>query len=357
MTTMSSMRSDRRGVRSLPPTEWPVADRRAWAAACRPGPRFAKGGAASHLAPITRADLARRYGYYLDFLDRTSVLDRDAQAAGLVTPACIALFIAELQKRVSSVTVSGTIYKVRRAAECIEPGHDFGWLAEIGKDLAMLERPKDKFDRVVLTERLAEAGLSLIHEANSQINGPLLRRAILARNGLMIALLAFCPIRQRNFAALEIGRCFVEINGTWWIVLDDTKSGRLDHRPIPTFLTGVIESYLERYRPVLLRHSARGKNCPTRFTTLPVMALWVGYLGAPLSYAAVERVVTETTRTTLACQLARICSEPLARQAQRSTHRSHRILPARCCSTPTQESRRHTTTARVHCPSPGILLA
>ena len=33
------------------------------------------------------------------------------------------------------------------------------------------------------------------------------------RNGLMIALLAYCPIRLKNFAALEIGRSFVNVDG------------------------------------------------------------------------------------------------------------------------------------------------
>ena len=76
----------------------------------------------------------------------------------------------------------------------------------IEKDLALLERPKDDFDRIVLTERLVEAGLTLILEAEADTNGPWLRRALLVRNGLMVALLALCPIRLKNFAALEMGR-------------------------------------------------------------------------------------------------------------------------------------------------------
>ena len=95
----------------------------------------------------TQEDLANRYGLFLDFLDRTGRLDPGADAGVQVTPEAIAPFIAELQARVSSVTVSRTIYKVRRAAECIAPHLDFAWLAEIGKDLALLERPKEDFAR------------------------------------------------------------------------------------------------------------------------------------------------------------------------------------------------------------------
>jgi integrase len=293
-----------RSVRSLPLKDWPEADRLGWEAACRPGHRLIRGGTASHLAPVTQADLANRYGLYLDFLDRSGRLDLTAEAAALVTPEAIAAFVAELQDRVSSVTVSRTIYKVRRAAECIAPSCNFVWLAEIGKDLVLLERPKDGFDRAVLPERLVEAGLTLIGEAEADIYGLPLGRALLVRNGLMVALLELCPIRLRNFAALEMRSTFVRIEGAWWIVLSDTKSRRPDHRPVPSFLDGFIERYLDVYRPILLgystSHEARSERCKRSIRAAePTSALWISRLGGPLSYGAVERVITETTRMTL----------------------------------------------------------
>jgi hypothetical protein len=142
------------------------------------------GGAASSLAPVTQADLANRFGLYLDFLDRLGQLDLTAEAGALVAPDPIAAFIAELQDRVSSVTVSRTIYKVRRAAECIAPDRNFAWLAEIGKDLALLEQPKDKFDRVVLTERLVEVSLVSFWKVDSDAEARPLPRALAARNAL-----------------------------------------------------------------------------------------------------------------------------------------------------------------------------
>jgi integrase len=296
-------------VRSLPLNDWPGADRLGWTAVCKPGQRLCRGGSASHLARVTQEDLARRYGYFLDFLDRFGRLDRAAEAAAQLTPEAIAAFIAELQARVSSVTVARTTYKVRRAAECIAPNRDFAWLAEIEKDLALLERPKSDFDRIVLTERLVEAGLTLLHEAEADTNGPWLSRALLVRNGLMVALLAFCPIRLKNFAALEIGRSFLRLEGGWWIVLDDTKSRRPDHRPVPSFLTDHIESYLEIYRPVLLRQATprndatdlRHGAAPSTIVppNEPACALWLGRRGNPLCYSQVKRAITETTRMTL----------------------------------------------------------
>ena len=64
---LSSVKLTERAVRSLPIEQWPAADRLAWIAACRPAERLKPGGAASHLKPISRDDLARRYGYFTGF--------------------------------------------------------------------------------------------------------------------------------------------------------------------------------------------------------------------------------------------------------------------------------------------------
>jgi integrase len=113
----------------------------------------------------------------------------------------------------------------------LAPAVDFGWLAEIEKDLALVMEPRSKLDRLVFTPRLMEAGLALMAEAQGFANSDL-TRARGMRNGLMIALLALCPIRIKNFAALQIGRTFKETNGGWWIALPGirTKSHRPDER-------------------------------------------------------------------------------------------------------------------------------
>ena len=163
------------------------------------------------------------------------------------------------------MTVYGSIHKLRRAAQFIAPGRDFTWLADIERDLALVMRPRSKFDRMVMAEVLVEAGLTLIHEAESSPNLTDLARACQVRNGLMVALLALCPIRRKNFAALEIGRSFVQIHGKWWIVLSaaETKENRPDERPIDELLTPVIDRYLSQHRPVLAR------------TDNPPSALWL----------------------------------------------------------------------------------
>jgi site-specific recombinase XerD len=135
------------------------------------------------------------------------------------------------------------------------PAQAFTWLSEIAKDLALEMRPRSKFDRLVLTEVLVKAGLRLIHEAEHAQNLTKLARACRVRNGLMVALLALSPIRRKNFAALEIGRSFMKIRGTWWILLSasDTKEKRSDERAVDKLLTNIVDRYLDQHRLVLAR--------------------------------------------------------------------------------------------------------
>jgi integrase len=277
-------------VRSLPIALWPEADRKAWLAACQPSQRLKRGGAGSHMKPITLNDLARRYGYFLDCMNRRALLDPNKAAGGHVTPENVDAYLAELRVRVGSVTVQGSIFKLRRACELIEPTRNLSWLADIEKDLALVMRPRSKSNRWVLTEVLVEAGLALITEAENSRKMSKLGRARQIRNGLMVTMLAMHPIRLKNFAALEIGRSLVEIKGSWWIVLSasETKESRPDERRIDDPLQPALDRYLKKYRPLLA-----GSNTPP-------LALWLSSNdGAPMSYSGVERVITETTRTTV----------------------------------------------------------
>ena len=212
----------------------------------------------------------------------------NAPAGAHVTPENVEVYVAELKSRVSSVTVYGSIQKLRRFVQLIAPGSDLGWLIEIERQLYSERRPRPKWGRVVTADVLVDAGRTLMAEAEIA-KRPEFTRARMFRNGLMVALLAYCPIRLKNFAALEIGRSFVNVDGTWWIVLTaaETKEKREDERPVPEDLTASIERYLEIYRPILAGGKA-GTN-----------ALWFAINGKPMSYASMGELIAETTGMTI----------------------------------------------------------
>jgi len=278
-------------IRSLPLELWPESDRNAWISASRPSQRLKGGGAGSHLKSITLNDLRRRYGYFLDCLNRRGLLDPTKAAGAHVVPENVDAYLKELVARVGSVTVQGSIYKLRRACELIDPARDQSWLADIEKDLALAMRPRSKANRWVLTEVLVEASLTLIAEAENSRKMSQLAQARQVRNGLMVAMLAMHPIRLKNFADLEIGRNFVEIKGSWWIVLSasETKEGRPDERRIDDLLQSALDRYLRKYRPVL-----------AGAVQSSLTALWLSSNdGSPMTYDGVARAVTETTRSTV----------------------------------------------------------
>jgi site-specific recombinase XerD len=137
--------------------------------------------------------------------------------------------------------------------ELIVPGIDVGWLVDIERDVAFEVRPKNKADRLVLSDRLLEAGLTLIKEAES-FSRTRFQRAHGVRNGLMVALLVLHPLRIKNFASLRIGTTFIQIDGRWWLSIKvrETKSHRLDERQVPAFMTDIINRYINDDRPILI---------------------------------------------------------------------------------------------------------
>src|SRR5438132_9185239 len=101
--------SEKARIRSLPIEFWPEADRRAWMSACQPSQRLKRGGSGSHMKPITLNDLARRYGYFLDCMNRRGLLDLNGAAGAHVTSEYVETYFAELNSRVGSVTVQGSV--------------------------------------------------------------------------------------------------------------------------------------------------------------------------------------------------------------------------------------------------------
>ena len=295
------------GPRSLTVGEWPLADQAAWRKALAPAVRLSRGGTGSHFAEASRKDIEMRYGAYLAFLQRHGKYDPGSSAEGLIIETQVRSYIAELQARVRGTTVYNCVHKLRRMAELLAPRLEIFWLVEIERDLKLLMEPQSKFGRVMFSHRLVEAGLSLIEEGRRLPNS--LRRARITRNGLMIAILAVCPIRLRNFAKLEIGKSFQCIEDAWWIILPatNTKSGRRDERRIPTFLTPYIKEYLREARSTLLASQSN--------------ALWISLTtGGPLTAKNLGTLISKITNAVIGVDV----SPHLFRTAAASTAASRR---------------------------------
>ena len=273
-------------VRSVPPRDWPTADHKVWTQACVPAQRLRPGGGAAHMKPSTRTSLVRAHGYLLDFCQRNGLFDQNAEAGAHVTPEIIDAFIQELYVRVRSVTRASYIGKIRRIAQILAPGRDFVWLRELEADLRYAARPRPKSHRIVSSERLLTLGLQLIRRGETSNHLTDLGRARLVRDGVIIALLALCPIRLRNLAELGLGRQLRRIGETWWLILagDETKTGHPDERPVPEIVGEAIEQWLTHWRSVF--HPSDD-------------AFWPSIKGGALAYTYLGHIITETTRREL----------------------------------------------------------
>jgi integrase len=104
--------------------------------------------------------------------------------------------------------------------------------------------------------------------------------AIRYRDGLMIALAAFIPIRRKNLAALEIGLHLVREGDGWSVVVSgkETKTGKSLDYPVPELLEPYLATYLTVVRPQM-------RPQPT------CAALWLNSRGGALAYAAIGDII------------------------------------------------------------------
>jgi integrase len=248
----------------------------------------------------------------LQFLHEVKELDLEASAGSQVTPNRIERYIERVRLGWSSVTLAQSIYKLCRMAGIVSPATDFTWLADIAKDLALVAYPKDRFDRIVTTERLIEAGLTLVKEAQIATRRRPLWRAGQMRDGVMIAMLAYHPIRLKNLSQLELGKSFLREDDRWLIVLGrkETKAKRPDTRAVEDLLQRAIALYLTWARPRLMRgpdDPTIGTDATDRSSTADSCfsgPLWIGQYGEQLSYSSIDKRIRETTLATLGVALS-----------------------------------------------------
>jgi len=240
-------------LKSLPIGDWPKPDREAWDAACRPAVRLRRGGSASQLAARTRDDLQKRYGYFLTFLKESRRFDAATSCESLLTPENVDALVHRMRNEWSATTLFMTIQKLKQIARHLAPSTNFKWLSDIAGDLRAEDGPV-KNPPVVDASELLIAGLAFVEEYMKPERPMDMRSALNIRNGLMVAMLASCPIRAKNLTGLTLGRSLHLSNSCWWIDLQgsETKNGRPDTRMIPEFLAPALESYLREARPVLL---------------------------------------------------------------------------------------------------------
>jgi integrase len=236
---------------------------------------------------------------------------RDRDTAILTRPAAGRISLAtrnhDMKGHLSSVTVAYSIGKLHRVASLLAPpASKWQWLKRLSIRLARQMKPADKRHRVVESDQLYEFGLRLMAEAEAALAEPRrsrnrpARRAPAAvlppsfemacrhRDGLMIALLAACPVRRRNLTELETQQTLIRGPGGWSIEIPgaSVKNGRPIAMPIPDALAPHLERHLAVFRPVF--GGETGSDC-----------LWMSRRGQPLSASSIYHAIVTRTKAGL----------------------------------------------------------
>ncbi len=282
------MRSCRRHSLGFPFERWPTRDRVAWSAAIRDGDLFEESGQAAQWRPATKACVQRHYGYWLRFLVDSGLLDEAVAPADRVDRERVVRYVESHRAFCTDTTVAGYLNGLRLALCAIAPERDWSWVARAVRRLRRRRsNPAKKRARMRPVREIWDLGVALMTKAETEVaEGPEVR-AILYRDGLLIALLAARPkLRMKNLCEIEIGQHLVHSGEVYWLVFgpDETKTRAPIEEPVPTELVSWLDTYLEKHRLALLQGGTTNR-------------LWVSRLGTPLRpFSIYDRIVKRTNR-------------------------------------------------------------
>ena len=217
-------------------------------------------------------------------------LDPAASPAARVTRQRVAAYVEDLLKFNGTKTIMGRLNELSRMCRALDPGHPLHWLPRMSTSLRARHVPvRLKAPRLVGADELFQLGLRLMKQAAEARTTR--RQALQYRNGLIISLLAACPLRRRNLAMLRIGDNLIPNQGEWWIDIPGsaTKTGVPLVFPLPANLTIFIDEYITRYRPILLQMCGRWHRAAGD-------AFWISEDGSPMSYHSFYAPIARATR-------------------------------------------------------------
>jgi len=246
--------------RCMQVSEWPALDRALREKALAAGDIIDGGEgflAAYRGATVTFLD--QGYGRWLQWLFERGELDPLEPPAGRITPERAVAFVKDLLRVNGTKTVIGRLAGIYYMARAQDPGHNLQFLRQhIARIRARHVPVRNKYAKIVDIAALYQLGLNLMRTAPGHAD--MRRTRVQFRDGLLISVLAACPLRTGNALMLTIGKSFVEECGRWWIRFPGsaTKTGARFEMCLPEELSPYIAEYLTVYRPMLLK--CRGKR-------------------------------------------------------------------------------------------------
>jgi integrase/recombinase XerD len=274
----------------LPLEMWPEADQTLWARARSDEEFLDDGGLGRNWAHSTATKYIRDYGRWLAWLRRIEPEVLNAEPLSRLTRERIRSYVKYLQStNLAQYSVSCLLRGIGSVAWAFSETDHYYWIVRFSERLAYRAIPvRNKRQIVRPTYDLVCLGQKLMTHASSQ---PVrYSSAVEFRNGLIVALLAYRPIRRGNISIIVLDRHLAKVDGGYHLQFGEheTKQRKPLDVPVPDNLTVPLEVYLNTYRPVLMARPP--------FAGTAGDALWVANDGGPLSHWGLYAAVCNVTR-------------------------------------------------------------
>jgi integrase len=245
--------------------------------------------AGAHLSKASQHTYLFAWRRFLGFLAIHEPTALEIAPSERLTIERVRLFVARLGETNIPRSVAGQVGALYHAARVMMPEREWTWLRAVKARLYAAAAAHAPTGPVITSVQLLDLGQQLMDEAKPATDAPISKHdAVTYRDGLMIAFLAFIPIRRKNLATLEIDRHLVRGSDSWFVIIpgEETKTGTPIEFPVPELLKAYLTTYLDIVRPRLLPHPA-------------CSALWINSRGVALAYAAISDIVTEHSTSRL----------------------------------------------------------
>lgn len=274
----------------LAAADWPAPIRTRWLVAIAEGDHLLDGGHASHWSPKTRRTAERALGQFVRFAIETGWIRDGDLVPDCMGEAALRAYLKCLQSRVGLVTMQTLLRQLSSAMRALYPEFDRTLLKSLLARLNFRTPPPQKEVQLLPSPgALVELGMALMDHWRDRNAHDLRINAADYRNGLMIALLALCPIRLANLAQMRIGK-HVDVAGRPVRVSFDASETKAK-RPIsfdwPAELDGRLRYYLEEVRPILVSNER------------VLDAMWPSLFNRPMNESGIYTAITKATKTRL----------------------------------------------------------
>ncbi len=180
---------------------WPDADKALWQKAMDADDPFAMGSAA-RLSAASRKRYFMGWRRFLGFLAIVEPEALEISPAERLRPERIKRFAKHLALSCSASSVATGVEAAYHAARVMMPGADLDRFKEIKTRLHKAVGPKRQTRAAITSLQLLRLGEELMDEIRPKLGATLrLADAVQYRDGLMIALTAFFPVRPKNLVA------------------------------------------------------------------------------------------------------------------------------------------------------------